>query len=96
MSSSTGKSVDLREYWKVLQRRRLVLILPFLTVTLVSFAGSFLLLRQYKSSTTVLISESRLLSRPLENLIPGTTPGGNQPEDRMQRLATITNQITST
>ena len=96
MSSSTGKSVDLREYWKVLQRRRLVLILPFLTVTLVSFAGSFLLPRQYKSSTTVLISESRLLSRPLENLIPGTTPGGNQPEDRMQRLATITNQITST
>lgn len=96
MSSSTEKKVDLREYWKVLQRRRLVLILPFLTVTLVSFAGSFLLPRQYKSSTTVLISESRLLSRPLENMIPGTTPGGNQPEDRMQRLATITNQITST
>jgi len=96
MSSNAGKGVDLRDYWKVLQRRRLVLILPFLTVTLVSFAGSFLLPRQYKSSTMVLISESRLLSRPLENLIPGTTPGRSPQEERGQRLATISNQITST
>src|SRR3990170_4053253 len=96
MSSSAGKGVDLRDYWKVLLRRKLVLIIPFLTVTLVSFGGSFLLPRQYKSSTIVLISESRLLSRPLENLVPGTTPGRSPREEREQRLATISNQITST
>ena len=96
MSSNVEKKIDLREYWKVLQKRRLVLIIPFLTVTLVSFAGSFLLPRQYKSSTTVLISESRLLSRPLENLVPGTTPGRSPREEREQRLATISSQITST
>jgi polysaccharide chain length determinant protein (PEP-CTERM system associated) len=95
MSSNQEKGFDLREYWKLLLRKRWLLIIPFFTVTLVSFAGSFLLSRQYKSSTTVLISESTLLSRPLENLVPGTSPT-RSPQERGQRLATITNQITST
>ncbi|MCJ7496938.1 MAG: Wzz/FepE/Etk N-terminal domain-containing protein, partial [candidate division Zixibacteria bacterium] len=96
MSSIQEKEFDLREYWKLLLRKRWLLIIPFFTVTLVSFSGSFLLPRQYKSSTTVLISESRLLSRPLENLVPGVTQGRSSQEERGQRLATITNQIIST
>ncbi|MDP2960531.1 MAG: hypothetical protein Q8N71_03815, partial [candidate division Zixibacteria bacterium] len=96
MSSIQEKGFDPREYWKLLLRKRWLLIIPFFTVTLVSFSGSFLLPRQYKSSTTVLISESRLLSRPLENLVPGVTPGRSSQEERGQRLATITNQIIST
>ena len=96
MSSIQEKGFDLREYWKLLLRKRWLLIIPFFTVTLVSFSGSFLLPRQYKSSTTVLISESRLLSRPLENLVPGVTPGRSSQAERGQRLATITNQIIST
>ncbi|MFH0930748.1 MAG: GNVR domain-containing protein [Candidatus Zixiibacteriota bacterium] len=96
MSSIQEKGFDPREYWKLLLRKRWLLIIPFFTVTLVSFSGSFLLPRQYKSSTTVLISESRLLSRPLENLVPGVTPGRSSQDERGQRLATITNQIIST
>jgi succinoglycan biosynthesis transport protein ExoP len=96
MSAFQEKGFDLREYWKLLLRKRWLLIIPFFTVTLASFSGSFLLPRQYKSSTTVLISESRLLSRPLENLVPGVTQGRSPQEERGQRLATITNQIIST
>jgi len=96
MNSNVEKGFDLREYWNLLLRRKWVLLIPFLTVTLISFAGSFLLARQYKSSTIVLISQSQLLSRPLENLVPGISPTRSSREERQQRLATITNQIIST
>jgi succinoglycan biosynthesis transport protein ExoP len=96
MSSNAEKGFDLREYWGLLLRRKWILIIPFLTVTLISFGGSFLLTRQYKSSTIVLISESRLLSRPLENLVPGVSPTRSSRQEIEQRLATIRNQIIST
>lgn len=95
MSFHTEKGLDLREYWNLLLRRKWILLLPFFSVTLISFAGSFFLPRQYKSSTIVLISESRLLSRSLENLVPGTSPALSSRERREERLATITNQIVS-
>jgi len=96
MNSNTEKGFDLREYWSLLLRRKWVLLIPFLTVTLISFAGSFLLTPQYKSSTIVLISQSRLLSRPLENLVPGVSPTRSSRQEIEQRLATIKNQIIST
>lgn len=96
MNSNAEKGFDLREYWNLLLRRKWVLIVPFLTVTLISFGGSFLLPREYRSSTKVLISQSRLLSRSLENLVPGVSPTYSSRQEREERLATITNQIIST
>ncbi|MDH4222496.1 MAG: Wzz/FepE/Etk N-terminal domain-containing protein [candidate division Zixibacteria bacterium] len=96
MNQKTERGFDLREYWNLVLRRKWVLILPFLTVTLISFAGSFLITPQYKSSTIVLMSRSQLLSRPLENLVPGVSQTRTSSEERQQRLATITNQIIST
>lgn len=96
MNSKVEKGFDLREYWSLLLRRKWILLIPFLTVTLISFAGSFLLTPQYKSSTIVLISQSRLLSRPLENLVPGISPARSSRQETEQRLATIRNQIIST
>ncbi len=89
------KSVDLREYWQIIRKRKTLIILPFAVVLLIALAGSFILTPTYESSTAVLIKQTDLLSRSVRDIVPGTDVSRLTREEREQRLATIRNQIVS-
>jgi succinoglycan biosynthesis transport protein ExoP len=91
------KTIDLREYWRVVKHRKLLFFLPILIVSIVALGGSFTLKPVYKSSTTILIGQTKLLSPSIENIVPGSErERASSREEREQKLATIKNQIIST
>lgn len=89
------ENIDLRNYWQIIRKRKLLIILPFATVILIATVGSFLLTPVYQSSTTVLIGQIELLSRSVREIVPGIDVSRLSQDEREQRLATIKNQIIS-
>lgn len=71
MNEELGKRVDLRAYWRVVWRRKRLVLLPILVVTATAVVGSFFLSPIYRSSSIILIEESRPLARSLERILPG-------------------------
>ncbi|MCK4858126.1 MAG: hypothetical protein KAT58_09175 [candidate division Zixibacteria bacterium] len=64
------KQLSLRDIWQMVCRRKLWLFMPLLLVTGVAFGGSYLLPVVYESSTKIVISTTRLVSRELERMLP--------------------------
>jgi len=94
--SLTGKETfDLREYLKLIWKRKILLILPFVIVTGVGIWGSYQLTPVYQSAVTIMIKETKLLASPLEAMVPGGE--GNQLSRlrRDHRLTTIETLILS-
>jgi len=69
--SSQNKQIDIREYWSVLVRRKILLILPLVIIPLAAFAISFFLSPIYASSVTVLINEPKILPSTVERELEG-------------------------
>jgi uncharacterized protein involved in exopolysaccharide biosynthesis len=91
------KTIDLRDYWQIIKHRKLLLGFPLIIVIALAIWGSFTLTPVYKSSTTILIGQTKLLSRTIENIVPGAQRGeGVSEREKEQKLATIENQIIST
>ena len=94
--SLTGETTfDLREYVKLIWRRKILIILPFLIVTGVGIWGSYRLTPVYQSATTIMIKESKLLARPLEAMVPGGEESQLSRLRRDHRLTTIETLILS-
>jgi succinoglycan biosynthesis transport protein ExoP len=93
--TTAEKTFDLREYLKLIWRRKILIILPFLIVTGVGIWGSYQLTPIFQSATTIMIIETKLLARSLEAMIPGGE--GNQLSGlrKDQRLAAMEAQILS-
>jgi succinoglycan biosynthesis transport protein ExoP len=89
------KDFDLKKYLQILVRRKILLLLP---LVIVSSSGVFASLRMkptYLSSTIILIRESKLLSRSIENIVPGAEPAELSWQEKAQRQATIETFLTS-
>lgn len=71
MMSSTEERVDLTQFWRILLRRRWLLIGPLAVVLLGALIGSRLARPVYESGATVLIQPRQPLSRSLEQLLLG-------------------------
>ena len=92
---ASEENIDLRDYWQIIRKRKVLIILPFAIVVLIATVGSFLLRPVYQSSTTVLIGQIELLSRSVREIVPGIDVTRSSQDQREQRLATIRNQIIS-
>jgi succinoglycan biosynthesis transport protein ExoP len=85
MMSSTDERVDLTQYWRVLLRRRWLLIGPLAVVLVGALIGGRLARPVYESSAIVLIQSRQPLSRSLEQLLLGGNHLGNR--ERADALA---------
>jgi succinoglycan biosynthesis transport protein ExoP len=89
------ETFDLREYLKLIWKRKVLIIIPFLIVTGVGIWGSYQLTPMFQSTTIVMIKETKLLARPLEAIVPGGQENALSEVRKDQRLATIEAQILS-
>lgn len=95
MSLAGERTFDLRKYFKLVWKRKILIILPFVIVTGVGIWGSFRLTPIYQSATTIMIKETKLLTRPLETMIPGGDETQSSQQQKDQRLTTIETLILS-
>jgi uncharacterized protein involved in exopolysaccharide biosynthesis len=97
MESKKETTLDIREIVSVARRRKWLLIVPMILVTVLALAGSFLMEKRYESSTMVLIDQTKFLSRELQALVPGQGEGEGWVAEtqRQDRLNAIRNEITS-
>jgi succinoglycan biosynthesis transport protein ExoP len=86
--------IDLKSYWGILVRRRMLLILPLIIIPLVAYAVSYFIKPSYVSSVTILIGETNVLPTTVEQDIEGR-PGYNFRSTQDLQSSYI-NQITST
>ncbi len=86
--------IDLKDYWAILVRRKVLLILPVMIIPLIAFAASYFLPRTYASSVTILLTESSILPPSVERELEGRQ--SLRRVDIRDRQISFTNQITST
>ncbi|MEE9554446.1 MAG: Wzz/FepE/Etk N-terminal domain-containing protein [candidate division Zixibacteria bacterium] len=92
--SDNNVQIDLKDYWAILIRRKIILIMPAIIIPLIAFAVSYFLPRIYASSVTILLNESSILPPTVERELEGRQ--GNRRVDIRDRQESFTNQITST
>lgn len=86
LESANKTKIDVREYWQIFWRRKLLFIVPLI---LSIIAGVILILLSqpvYESSTVVQVNQSQLLSGAMKRLLPGVT--AQERLDNIRRLIT--------
>ena len=81
IDSPNKMNIDIREYWQIFWRRKLLFIIPFVLAVI---AGVGLILTAnpvYQSSSVIQVNQSQLLSREMQRLIPGVTS-----QERLENL----------
>jgi len=86
---------DIKDILAVLRRRKWLIIIPLLLVTVIAYAGSYLLEKRYESSTMVVIGRTRYLSKQLEALVPGQEQNRYSSLQQKNFLIAIHNEIIS-
>ena len=89
------KEFDLKEYLQILGRRKLLLLLPLVIVLSSGVLAGFRMKPTYLSSTTILMRETKLLSRSIETIVPQGEQSGLSRQEETQRQTTIKAFITS-
>lgn len=89
-------TLDIKDVLAVVRRRKWLIIIPLILVTLVAFGGSYSLTKQYRSSTMVLTEQTRYLSKQLQAMVPGMEDNRYSDAQRRSRLIAIHNEIIST
>lgn len=86
---------DLRDVWQIVIRRKWLIILPFVLVAALTYAGSYLLTPEYESSTIVAVNPSMPLSGELQRLLGGQDGIRRSAEDTRNELRSYYNEISS-
>jgi succinoglycan biosynthesis transport protein ExoP len=89
------RQITLHDIWQIIWKRKFWLVLPLVLVTAVAFGGSYLLPTVYSSSTKIVISSTKLVSRELQSMIP--TELADLPNERTAQrwLASTRSEILS-
>lgn len=74
MGEDNQKLLNFPLYWQVLCRRKKMLLIPFLTITITVYIYSFFVKPVYESSTSLMINGEQLMNREMATLMPGVTP----------------------
>lgn len=79
-------NIDIRSYWQIFWRRKIVFIIPFL----LSIVGGVVMILVskpvYQSSSVVQVNQGQLLSASMKRLVPGVT--AQERLDNLRRLIT--------
>lgn len=86
--------VDIREYWSILSRRKVYIIIPLMIIPLVAFIAGYFMPPVYESSVTLLIDETKLLPPSVERQLEG--PRNYSRVTATERQGALYSQITST
>ncbi len=89
-------TLDIKDVLAIIRRRKWLIILPILLVTLIAFGGSYLLEKRYQSSTMVVTDQTKYLSKQLQAMVPGQEDDRYSDMQRKSRLIAIHNEIIST
>jgi succinoglycan biosynthesis transport protein ExoP len=89
------KEFDLKEYLQILAQRKMLLFLPLVIVLSSGVFASFKMKPTYLSSTTILMKETKLLSRSIETIVPGGEQAEPSRQEQAQRQTTIRTFVTS-
>lgn len=92
--SDSDHQIDIREYWAILMRRKVYLIIPVMIIPLVAFAAGYFMPPVYQSSVTLLIDESKILPPSVERQLEG--PRSYSRATTAERQGALYSQITST
>ncbi|MGB8658704.1 MAG: GNVR domain-containing protein [Candidatus Zixiibacteriota bacterium] len=95
MGSNPKETFDIRRYLKVIWKRKVLIIIPFLIVTGMGIWGSYQLTPIFQSTTVVMLRDTKLLTRPIEAMVPGGQENDLTRVRKEQSLATIEAQILS-
>jgi polysaccharide chain length determinant protein (PEP-CTERM system associated) len=94
MNEETAKKIDPRTYWRVLWRRKKLVLLPVLLVVGTAAVGSFFLTPIYRSTAVILVEENRPLARSLESiLIERRRVGESQLSDLELEASTLETKV---
>lgn len=96
MKEEMAKRVDPRTYWRIVWRRKKLVLLPVVVVVGTATVGSFFLSPIYRSSSVILVEERRPLARSLENiLIERRRMGETQLSDLELEASTLETKVKS-
>lgn len=88
-------TIEIKDVLAVVFRRRWLLLIPFILVTIISFGGSYLMDEKYQSSTMVVMEQTQYLSRQLQAMVPGQEDVRLSDAQRKNFLIAIQNEIIS-
>lgn len=88
-------TLDIKDVLAVVRRRKWLIILPLILVTAIAFGGSYLLTKEYRSSTMVLMEQTKYLSKQLQAMMPGMEDNRYSDMQQRSRLIAINNEIIS-
>lgn len=97
MATEKETTVDVREILSIVLKRKWLIIVPLVLVAAVTFAGSYMITPQYKSSTIVQIDPQVKLINELQGLL-GTQSGFRRlsSSEKADQLNSYYNELTST
>lgn len=95
MTVESFKAGDLKNILPLIRKRKWLIILPWVAVSLLVFGGTYLMTPEYEASTIIAIDPEVKLSTELQNLL-GITRAYQNYENRMDQLRSLYNEITST
>ncbi len=84
-------TIDIKEYLQLFLRRKFYFIIPFVVTLIFGIIYCFIAKPLYQSSTVIQISQSQLLSRQMQNLVPGVT--AQERLNNLRRLVTSHNYL---
>jgi len=90
----SGSQIDLREYWSIVKRRKVYIIIPLMIIPLVAFMMGYFMPPVFQSSVTLLIGESKVLPPSVERQLDGGRSFSRETISERQRA--LYSQITST
>jgi polysaccharide biosynthesis transport protein len=94
-SSESEKSLfDVGDILNIIRKRKWLVILPLILVTVVTAGGSYLITPEYESSVIVWVGSRVRLSNELQRLL-GDAPGYSSNRNRSNELRSMQNEITS-
>ncbi len=86
--------IDIKSYWDILVRRKVLVILPLMIVPLVAYLVTFFMKPTYVSTVTLLIGQTQVLPSSVERDMEA--PRGYNYEGPAELQTAYQNQITST
>ncbi|MBD3287230.1 hypothetical protein GF337_00365 [candidate division KSB1 bacterium] len=91
MQQKKKNTIDIKEYLQLFLRRKYYFIIPFAVTIILGIIYCFVANPLYQSYTVVQISQGQLLSRQMQNLVPGVT--AQERLNNLRRLITSHNYL---
>ncbi len=95
MQSPREKSVNIKDIFAILLKRKWLVISPIVIVTGLAFGATYLLTPEYRSSTIIWIDQPSNVSRELVQILGRENEGRESGEEQRRKIQALQNELTS-